>query len=331
MSEEVLPQPGYIAVPISPTDYIKNVNSPLGAVGQFQGFDWRTVYPTLDLQNKNGLETSGCVSWSAVQFNEMVINAMIKLGTLPETHIDFLVNDGYLVDGLMVFSKIFIWNLSGTTPQGNDFTSVGNAVHKNGLIPESMCPFNPSQGETWAQLKSQPITQAMLDQGQKFLQYFSIGYHYLSNPNWTTDLADGPIQIAIPVCPGYNTADPIQACGYPEQHSVLIAYMNGDNPQIVDHYIPEIKDLVAAYPIMAAMQQVVTINSITQGKPMYETVVKADGKTFGVRISTPNADTIVYATDEAQWRSWNLPTSYQLPTVNSDGTTNWTAKVTLPF
>ncbi len=57
---------------------------------------------------------------------------------------------------------------------------------------------------------------------------------------------------------------------------------------------------------------------------MFELVVKQDGTTYGVRVATPNGDQIIYATDENQFRSWNKPDSYALPTINADGTTNWT-------
>lgn len=60
-------------------------------------------------------------------------------------------------------------------------------------------------------------------------------------------------------------------------------------------------------------------------------VVKADGKTFGVLIDSPNGAQIVYATGEEQWRSWSKADSYKLATVNADGSTNWTADFQLPF
>lgn len=66
-------------------------------------------------------------------------------------------------------------------------------------------------------------------------------------------------------------------------------------------------------------------------KPMYKKVVKQDGKTFGVLIETPNGDQIIYATSEDQWKSWNQADSYQLNTVNADGTTNWAVDITLPW
>jgi hypothetical protein len=62
-----------------------------------------------------------------------------------------------------------------------------------------------------------------------------------------------------------------------------------------------------------------------------QSVKFADGQTLGVMIDTPNGTQIIKATDEAQWRSWSLPTSYSLPTVNPDGTTNWNAQIQLPF
>ena len=62
-----------------------------------------------------------------------------------------------------------------------------------------------------------------------------------------------------------------------------------------------------------------------------QTVKFADNKTFGILIDTPNGSQIIKATDEAQWRSWNSPTSYGKATVNPDGTTNWNAELQLNF
>jgi murein DD-endopeptidase MepM/ murein hydrolase activator NlpD len=60
-------------------------------------------------------------------------------------------------------------------------------------------------------------------------------------------------------------------------------------------------------------------------------VVKQDGVTHGVLLDTPNGAQIIYATDELQWRSWSKPDSYQLPTVDSNGSTNWATDFVLPF
>lgn len=249
--------PGYIPSTRTETDYIKGVNSPLVAAA-FPGFDWRTVRPALDLQLVNGFESNGCVSWTAVQTCEELLNAQIKLGQVPTVAMDFLKNNGYLVNGLVVASKAYIWTLSGTTTNGNSFPKVADALHHNGLIPESMYPFKPAPGSTWAQNFIQP-TAAMLAMGQQFLQHFDINYHYLTDQNFTQHLQDGPIQCAIPVCAGYNTDTPVQACNQPEQHSVMIDFVDPQNEkEIVDHYNPEVKLLSSAYPIPDSMQYVVT-------------------------------------------------------------------------
>jgi hypothetical protein len=316
---EFLPKPGYIPKPRSDTDYVKNVNSPLGAVGLFQGFDLRGVRPVLDLQNKLGIETSGCVSWTACQCIEEWLNGLIRLQLMPQSNLQWLLDNNYIVNGLVVVSKVFIWIESGTTQNGNDFTSVGDAIRKYGLIPESMLPFNPQASDTWTSLRNQTISQACLDMGQEFLKRFDVGYYYVNGSNWGAELPDGPIQIAIPVCPGYNTSDPIQACGLPEEHSVMIDYMNGNEPQIVDHYAPEIKDLASNYPIMASMQWVVTPKQVTNN-PMQlvqtpdKTVYILSGVTNKAIIGIADGATLALFGDEpiVQIASLPVPQSYTI-------------------
>lgn len=58
-------------------------------------------------------------------------------------------------------------------------------------------------------------------------------------------------------------------------------------------------------------------------KPMYKKIVHQDGKTFGVLIITPNGSQIINATSEEVWRSFSRVDSYQLNTINSDGTSNF--------
>lgn len=261
---------GYIPSVRTPTDYIKGVNSPL-LNGAFV-MDWRTVRPALCLQSKNGLETNGCVSWTAVQDCEELLTSL--LGQMPKSHWDFLINNGYIINGKVVCSKVFIWNLSSSKPQGNDFPHVANAIHQNGLIPDSMMPFNPPQGILWQDYFNLCTpTPEQLAMGQKFKVLFDIGYHYLQDQNFKQHLLDGPIQCAIPLCAGYSTDTPVMGCNQQEQHSVLIDYVDDLNQkEIVDHYVPDVKLLSSNYPIPDSMQYVVTIK---KSMPNQAKVVKS--------------------------------------------------------
>lgn len=58
-------------------------------------------------------------------------------------------------------------------------------------------------------------------------------------------------------------------------------------------------------------------------KPVYKKAVHADGKTFAALILTPNGSFTVDATSEEVWRSFSKEDSYQLNTVNADGSTNF--------
>lgn len=320
---------GYIPYVPSGTDYIKGENSPLGAA--IPVFDYRLARPVLDLQKKNGFESYGCVSWAACQDIEEMINAMRQLGALPQTHESFLLKNGYIINDLVVFSKSYIWILSNTQDGiGNDFKTVATTIKNYGLIPSVMLPFDPLPRANWYDVFKTP-TAEMQRMGKEFNQYFDTKYHFITDKNYTTHLNDGPIQIAIPICPGYNTDTPIKACGLSESHSVIMDHVDPQNQKdTVDHYNPEIKKLSSDYIIYAAMQYVVTINEVN--KPMYEKVATADGKTYGVRISTPDSDTIIYVTQGVeQWKGWSKPDSYGIHTVNPDGTPDFTGCTVLPW
>lgn len=67
-------------------------------------------------------------------------------------------------------------------------------------------------------------------------------------------------------------------------------------------------------------------------KPMYKKALHADNKTFAVLIITPNGSQIIDVNNgEEEWRSLSKADSYQLATVNPDGTTNWNVDVKLPW
>jgi hypothetical protein len=253
--------PGYIPSVRTPTDYIKGVNSPLlGAV--LPVFDWRLVRPILDLQKKNGFESFGCVSWSAVQDIEELLGSLVQMNMVPGAHLDFLNENGYISDGRVVLSKAFIWVQSGTLQNfGNNFPKVADAVRQYGLIPETLFPFNPPAGANWQQVFVPP-TQAMLAAGSAFLQLFDVGYHFLTDGDFGQHLQDGPVQIAIPACPGYGQQTPVAACNAPSNHCVLIDFVDGQGvTEIVDHYDPEIKFLSNGYSITEAIQYVVTVKT----------------------------------------------------------------------
>lgn len=118
----------------------------------------------------------------------------------------------------------------------------------------------------------------------------------------------------------------LYAMGYHLHNGIkcIIAKSSWCNTGVKEHHIKE--DYFASGNIFNAWTLIPR-----KGNIMYQKVVKQDGKTFGVRAATPNGDQIIYATGEEQWRSWSKTDSYQLDTVNPDGSSNFSGCTVLPW
>jgi len=91
--------------------------------------DWQPFVPQDgDVQESQRTETAACVSFSAIH----IIETILKQQT------------GVEVD----FSERALAKLSGTTPQGNSYVNVVNAINKYGLILEEDWPI-PTDNYTW--------------------------------------------------------------------------------------------------------------------------------------------------------------------------------------
>jgi hypothetical protein len=58
--------------------------------------------------------------------------------------------------------------------------------------------------------------------------------------------------------------------------------------------------------------------------------VKINGS-YGVLIDSPNATDIVKAIDENEWRSFSKADSYQIHSVNTDGSTDFSVDLEINF
>lgn len=195
--------------------------------------DWTKYLPTEERQSKRSgsiaLETMSCTSFSLNNSLETQLNWM----SLPETHLKFLSDNGYLEQGKANFSDRFLAVISGTTQEGNYFSRVADTARHNGLIPESRHPFGGSSFGEYH--NSNLITNDMRSLGKEFLKYFDITYEWVFTTNvfnqetasiCKTALEHAPLQVGIPI---------------PADHAILL-YRISDNAQLFDTYEPFKKD-----------------------------------------------------------------------------------------
>ena len=193
----------------------------------------------------------------------------------------------------MQYSPRALAKLAGVTQQGSSRDQALDAVNTYGLIPYYLWP-TPAQFD-WNSYYA-PIPESVLQQAIK-VRVATIPPNLKKSPLWT-----------------------------------LLAF-TGTNHAVAQINTTQYFDSELGSPVKTITEPILSQYSIQLTYPnmIIQSVKFADGQTLGVMIDTPNGTQIIKATDEAQWRSWSLPTSYSLPTVNPDGTTNWNAQIQLPF
>jgi len=197
--------------------------------------------------------------------------------------------------------------LAECMPNGNWMYKPADVGRNIGRILEQEYPAGDPK--TWQEY-NQPLTPEVMAKMWRFEEK----YEWISTDKNSLihHLKNAPLLITIPL------PDP--------NHVVVLVYVSGNTGYYFDSYEGSTNFIktIDLNLISSALKLIV--------KPMITTTVKfADGKTLGVLIDTPNGAQIIKATGEEQWRSWNKPDSYGLPTVNSDGSTNWNANLQLPF
>lgn len=124
---------------------------------------WLLCIPEKEIQNKNGLETSGCSEYGT--FNALETLFLFQYGRK------------------MNWAERFIAVLAGNDPSGNDPHKVIETIRKCGLIDDALLPFDESV-TSWEKWKSPiPMTPALITEGLRFLQDYAIGHDWVpDNP-----------------------------------------------------------------------------------------------------------------------------------------------------
>lgn len=199
------------------------------------------------------------------------------------------------------FSDRFIAKLSGTTANGNSVQRVLDAINTYGLVLEEEWPTDLEM--TWDEYYAE-IPPEVLAKANKNIKV-QYEFHFPGSTDYARELKHLPLEMILEAGNPYHSVEMV------------------NTTEQFDHYPPNLRPQKSIY---------VATKILVKGISMpYEKVVKQDGKTFGVRIATPNGDQIIYATGEDQWKSWSKADSYGLHTVNADGTSDFTGCTVLPW
>lgn len=253
-------------------DYIAGGESAIKYREVVPSGDWTPYLPTDERQKSRYFDSVSCVTFSALNDIETQFRQQVATGNVSQENLAWLRDRGYLdAQGNVNLSDRFTSKMSGTTDAGNWLGAVGDSVRNDGVVPESVWPWDMDAVKTrqdyWA-----PVTAEALNLGQEFLKRFDVRYQwvwYQNTPDADMEalalyyLKLAPIQIVSKVCDGWNTENPIRACGPGTGHATLL-YGSEPNQvkRIFDHYSPFRKRFTADYVLTYGFQYVLTQRAV---------------------------------------------------------------------
>ena len=168
------------------------IKAPLLAPGTAWDFAYR---PVGERQWTTKTDTMACVSFSALNVVEWVMNYKIKNNLLSVSSLVWLHENGYLDDsGFFNGSDRFTAKMSGTTPDGNYLTKVGASIRHDGVVPEALWPFVPSA--SWEEYYKE-IPEHIQQLGRAFAERFNVQYEAVTMADAAEALRYSPVQVVV--------------------------------------------------------------------------------------------------------------------------------------
>jgi hypothetical protein len=201
---------------------------------------------------------------------ETQINFLIKNGIIPVNSLNKLTEWGFIDEkGKFNCSDRFTAKMSGTTHMGNYLPSVGNSVRKDGLVPEKTWTYPVNQNNPafeWSAYYAE-IPQEIKNFAQNILTIFDFKYEWVyfnqcGQPPLDIirfQLKQAPLQIASPICTGWNEGTMLKPCGTCIAGHATMIYGIDSSIKDFDHYEPFNKTLSLDYTIPYAIKMVVSL------------------------------------------------------------------------
>lgn len=220
------------------TDYKFGGISGIADAPLVQDGQWDAWLPTFEPQSEatptGEFDAMACVSFSALNCLETLFNRKYS----------FDKN----------YSDRFLAKMSGTTPNGNDFSTVADTIQSAGDVPETEWPYPPdaSWQTYYADIPENVKTDALALPAQWNIQYEYLPDHL---PATLKDaLRYGPLQVAI-YAYGSEVNGIYQRVDAEANHGIeLYGYEDGLCWKVFDHYLQATKRLAWDYRFDAALR-----------------------------------------------------------------------------
>jgi len=163
--------------------------------------DWSSFLPEYEAQTGLYFGTQACVTFSALNNIEILLNRLIEIDNNVREE---LVDLNLIENGKVNASDRFNAKLSETTKRGNYYSKVADSIRKDGIVAESEYPF-PRRQRTpvfdWDDYYKE-IPDRLENLGESFKDKFKVNHFYFKSTGIEERLKYGPVQV------GYRTAAP---------------------------------------------------------------------------------------------------------------------------
>lgn len=210
------------------TDFIAGVSSPIQLDILFPNTNSGDYRSKQEFQNQ-GYETYACTVFSANNCKETLFNYYIKNGIIDIGNMQWLNDNGYLINGEINFSDRLPAQYAEIQYGVGTYQYKANDAVRKWSVPEAMCPYTNIN-----YFDNSIVTQEMINLSDEFNKRFTFNWYWVENPAiW---LMSSPLQATVK----FATGDPILKPYGNANHAIEVyksfKYNNEDTFAIEDSY-----------------------------------------------------------------------------------------------
>ncbi|MFA7367913.1 MAG: hypothetical protein WC008_06335 [Bacilli bacterium] len=202
--------------------------------------------PVFEKQHGIYFDTYGCVSYSMANAFEILIERMRELGLIYDSTWNWLIANGYIIDGRVRFSNRWLVVRSGTIPNlGNSGHQVIRFIKENGLAPLTLCDWDledrdPNNTKE-AYYNADTINPKADKVASEFAKIIDVFYEWVSRDNFNEASQYGAIQVYTQAW--YRRDNGLYYNPEPGTSGHAINMGEAQTNKILDQYVPQIKQM----------------------------------------------------------------------------------------
>lgn len=285
---------GFIDVAPTETDYFFTPEGTLGGSVDkkilIKDGDYSIYRPTGELQRRgSGTETMACVTFSAMNCIETIINYFIYLVNSNQAEeyqkeIVRIFREFNLIKNEQAnFSDRYIAKLSGTTSSGNNQQRVANAIRHYGLVSEDDWSWVSGWNEYYKDIPNEIIAK-----GQRLLKYIEFNYEWIIPSHISSARQFGPIQTSVYASYGWGSSLIYKFTTTDRNHAVASDYEKTNSYSgIFDSYEPFDKKVSWDSPIGSGMLYTIHLKDVSFNLDEIKKLI-ARGLKYIMRVDTKN-------------------------------------------